>query len=118
MLSISSLDNDQPIELQQVPDRADEVVLPTKHEAVLLETLRSIWLQSLDQDLFWFPVHAGHIHGPLDFVFKVDHQHVHDSFDGHIVGFKIIFSCQSFGNQLFESFVEVARAAQGTCVLC
>ena len=86
-----------------------------EEEAVVPEALFIVGLQSLDEDCFWIWLSSCQIKGPFESIFKVNNVHIHYALDGHVVCFQVAFSCESFIEQTFESFVEVARSAQGAC---
>jgi hypothetical protein len=90
ILSISSLTTIQYV-YPRIPGTEEDENLPTENEAVALEMLLVVGLQSLNPDHFCFTVSASHIQGPFDFIFEVDNLHIHNSFDGHVICFEIIF---------------------------
>ena len=82
-----------------------------EEEAVVPEALLVVGLQSLDENCFWIWLSSCQIKGPFQSIFKLNNVHIHYALDGHVVCFQVVFSCESFIEQTFESFVEVARSA-------
>lgn len=87
------------------------VNLLSEEEAVVPEALLVVGLQPLNEDCFWIWLSSCQIKGPFESIFKVNNVHIHYALDGHVVGFQVVFSCEPFIEQTFESFVEVARSA-------